>query len=73
MDALARHMLHKTHKYMSQGLDPAGSKKSTSDTSVHVTALSAVACEFLPGLFQPRTSYTIHFIVIVAHILYIIT
>lgn len=47
---------HKTHKYTSQGLDPAGSKASTSDISVHLTALSAMACEFLPLLFQHRTS-----------------
>ena len=63
--------IHRTHKYTSQGLDPSGSKASTLDISVHVTALSAMACGFLPGLFEYQTRYTIHFIVIVAHILYI--
>jgi len=62
---------HRTHKYTSRGLDPSGSKASTLDTSVHVTALSAMTCTFLLGLFQYQTSYTIHFIAIVAHILYI--
>jgi hypothetical protein len=65
--------IHKTHKYTSQGLDPSGSKAPTSDVSLHVTVLSAMAFEFLSGLFQHKTSYTIHFIVLVAYTSYIST